>query len=171
MYSWLHLLIHLLLGLTIILGSQYGLSDDLCARAQHYANHLIYQYVPLKKPVSTQYNSLLFRGGALYMADAVCMLTMQVSSPVCSCYSWFLIPPRAWHGAGPHRITKWSSFEAALLLGYWDPAAPCWSWWRDLHSGTWWRHTEGSPRSSELFVMPSSSMVPLLSPLATNQAL
>ena len=37
----------------------------------HYVNHLIHQYVPLKKPVSTQYNSLLFRGGALYSIDIV----------------------------------------------------------------------------------------------------
>ena len=40
----------------------------------HYVNNLIHQYVPLKKPVSTQHNSLLFRGGALYVvwtADSV----------------------------------------------------------------------------------------------------
>ena len=40
----------------------------------HYANHLIHQYVPLKKPVSTQYNSLLFRGGALYIYHVQAML-------------------------------------------------------------------------------------------------
>ena len=38
----------------------------------HYVNHLINQHVPLTKPVCTQYNSLLFRGGALYIYVYIC---------------------------------------------------------------------------------------------------